>query len=90
MSVFPIIRKSDLRPGTARDGSAGGDLFPNALKRKGIFNGPGEWRQPTRICHHFPVFWKDFKAAIDRTENDNGLCPQKFPCALGERRHWPP
>ena len=89
-SDFPIFRKSGGRSGPARDGSAGGDLFSNALETKGIFNGPAEWRQPTRACHHFPFFWKDTKAAITRTASDNGLRPLKFPCGPGELRHRSP
>ena len=89
-SDFPIFRKSGGRSGPARDGSAGGDLFSNSLETKGIFNGVGEWRLTTRPCHHFPFFWKDTKAATARAASDNGLRPQKFPCALNERCHRPP
>ena len=55
-----------------------GDLFSNSPETMDIFNGPGEWRQPTRICHYFPVFWKAIKTAIARTASDNGLRPRSF------------
>jgi hypothetical protein len=86
-SNFPEKRRLVM----SNPGRVGGwRLFSNALETKGIFNGPGEWRQPTRACHHFPFFRKDTKAAIARTASDNGLRPQKFPVALNEWCHWPP